>query len=51
MEVYLATKELWDYVDGSIPKPTPADAAKPSAEEKKELAEWKRKTAKASGEI
>jgi hypothetical protein len=51
MEAYLATKELWEYVDGSTPQPVPADTAHPNAAEKKELAEWKRKAAKASGEI
>ena len=44
MEAYLSTKELWEYVDGSTPMPT-------TTAEVKELAEWKRKTAKASGEI
>src|SRR6266487_2437815 len=51
MEAYLSTKELWEFVDGSTPKPTPADASKPTAAEAKELEEWKRKAAKASGEI
>jgi hypothetical protein len=51
MEAYLSTKELWEYVDGSTPKPTPADPANPTASEKKDLADWKRKTAKASGEL
>ncbi len=51
MEAYLATKELWEYVDGSMPKPVAADPAKPTADEKKELGDWKRKAAKASGEI
>jgi hypothetical protein len=51
MEAYLSTKELWEYVDGSTPKPAPADPAKPTAEEIKQLAYWKRKSTKASGEI
>src|SRR6266487_3594046 len=51
MEAYLSTKELWEFVDGSTPKPTPADASKPTAAEAKELEEWKRKAAKASGEL
>src|SRR5271156_4607481 len=51
MEAYLSTKELWEYVDGTTPKSIPADSANPTAEETKELAAWKRKAAKASGEI
>jgi hypothetical protein len=51
MEAYLSTKELWEYVDGTTPKPKPADAVNPTADEAKELAHWKRKCAKASGEI
>ena len=51
MEAYLSTKELWEYVDGSSPKPSPADPSNVTAGEAKELADWKRKTAKASGEL
>src|SRR5271156_468840 len=51
MEAYLATKELWEYVDGSTPIPEAAEPAKPTPAEKKEIADWKRKSAKASGEI
>jgi len=51
MEAYLSTKELWEYVDGTTPQPTSVDSAKPTADETKELAAWKRKAAKASGEI
>jgi len=51
MEAYLNTKELWEFVDGSSPKPTPADPDNPTATEAKELLDWKRKSAKASGEI
>jgi hypothetical protein len=51
MEAYLSTKELWEYVDGSTPKPVPVDPSKPSADETKELADWKHKAGKASGEI
>ena len=51
MEAYLATKELWEYVDGSTPRPTFANATAPTAGESKELSEWKRKAARASGEI
>ena len=51
MEAYLATKELWDYVDGSLPKPEAKDPANLTSAEKQELSDWKRKTAKASGEI
>lgn len=51
MEAYLSTKELWEYVDGSTPLPPPRDPNSPTAAEKKEIADWKRKAAKASGEI
>ena len=51
MQALLSTKELWEYVDGSNPEPTPQDTTKVTAEEKKELLEWKWKAAKASGEI
>ena len=51
IEAYLATKELWEYVDGSTPIPAASDPAKPTSAEKKELADWKRKAAKASREI
>src|SRR5271154_7597771 len=51
MEAYLATKELWEYVDGSTPRPTFANAVAPTAGESKELSEWKRKAICASGEI
>jgi hypothetical protein len=51
MEAYLSTKELWEYVDGATPEPKPADSANPTADEAKELANWRRKAAKASGEI
>src|SRR5579859_1426480 len=51
MEAYLSTKELWEYVDGSSPKPVPADPAHPTTDEALSLADWKRKVAKASGEI
>jgi len=39
MEAYLSTKELWEYVDGSILKPVPVDPSRPSADEIKELAD------------
>ena len=51
MEAYLSTKELWEYVDGTNPRPVPQDANQLSPAEKKELLDWKRKSAKASGEI
>jgi len=51
MEAYLSTKELWEYVDGSSPKPVPVDPAHPTTDEALSLADWKRKVAKASGEI
>ena len=51
MQALLSTKELWEYVDGSNPVPTPQDANLVTPTEKKELLEWKRKAAKASGEI
>jgi len=51
MEAYLSTKELWEYVDGSIPKPVPMDPSKPTAKEMKELANWKHKARKVSREI
>ena len=51
MEAYLSTKELWEYVDGSTPVPVAADPNAPSADEKKEVSTWKRKAARASGEI
>src|SRR6266487_6803750 len=51
MEAYLSTKELWEFVDGSAPRPSPADPSNVTAAEAKELAEWKRKTSKASGEL
>ena len=51
IQALLSTKELWEYVDGSNPMPTPQDPANISADEKKELLKWKRKAAKASGEI
>ena len=37
MEAYLATKELWEYVDGSTPIPLAADPTKPTLAEKKEI--------------
>src|SRR6202043_49099 len=51
MEAYLATRELWVYIDGSHPMPEPEDPEDPTADEKKDLLDWKRKTAKASGEL
>src|SRR3984893_7552965 len=51
MEAYLSTKELWEYVDGSCVQPSLVDPTKPSLEEKKELSDWRRKSARASGEI
>ena len=51
MEAYLSTKELWEYVDGSTPEPKPATADKPTSDEITTLANWKRKCAKASGEL
>jgi len=51
MEAYLGTKELWEFVDGSTPKPSPADPSNPTSAELKEGADWKRKATKASGEI
>ena len=51
MEAYLSTKELWEYVDGSILKPVPVDPSRPSADEIKEPADQKCKARKASGEI
>ena len=51
MEAYLSTKELGEYVDGSMPAPAPVDPNAPTADEKKQLSEWKSKAAKASGEI
>src|SRR6266536_4243576 len=51
MEAYLSTKELWEFVDGSTPRPSPADPSNVTGAEAKELAEWKRKTSKASGEL
>jgi hypothetical protein len=52
MRAYLSTKDLWEYVDGSTPEPVPANPAKgPTADEKKEIADWKWKRTRASGEI
>ena len=51
MEAYLSTKELWEYVDGSCVQPRLVDPTKPTLEEKKELSDWRRKSARASGEI
>src|SRR6267154_2557970 len=51
MEAHLQTKELWEYVDGSTPRPTFANSTQPTALEQKELSDWKRKVGKASGEI
>src|SRR5215471_16519590 len=51
MEAYLNTKELWEFVDGSTPKPTPIDPGKPTLAETKELSDWRRKAGKASGEL
>ena len=51
MEAHLQTKELWEYVDGSTPRPTFANPTQPTASEQKELNDWKRKAGKASGEI
>jgi hypothetical protein len=51
MQAYLATKELWEYVDGSALKPVPADPDHPTASELKDLGDWKRKTARAGGEL
>src|SRR3984957_15340035 len=51
MEAYLNTKELWEYVDGTMPKPVPGNPSNPTAKELDKLANWKRKAGKASGEI
>ena len=51
MEAYLSTKELWEYVDGSCVQPSPVDPMDLTLEEKKELADWRRKFARAAGEI
>ena len=51
MEAYLSTKELWHYVNGSTPEPTPAIKDAPTPAERQELTEWRLKCAKASGEI
>ena len=51
MEAYLSTKELWEYVDGTNPKPIPKDLTNPTAVEKKEFLDWNQKAAKACGEI
>src|SRR3984957_16117795 len=51
MEAYLNTKEIWEYVDGTMPKPVPSNPSIPTAEELDTLANWKRKAGKASGEI
>jgi hypothetical protein len=51
MEAYLSTKELWEFVDGSTPAPTPIDPHALTAAELKEIGDWKRKMAKASGEL
>src|SRR6266487_1758563 len=51
MEAYLCTKELWEFVDGTTPKPSPADPAAPTSAEVKEVADWKWKATKTSGEI
>src|SRR5918992_2828554 len=51
IEAYLSTKELWEFVDGSTPRPSPADPSNVTAVEAKELAEWKHKTSKSSGEL
>ena len=46
MEAYLNTKELWEYVDGTMPKPVPSDPSIPTAKELDNC-----KAGKASGEI
>jgi hypothetical protein len=51
MEAYLSTKELWEYVDGSTPKPSFVDPSNPTTAEKQDLIDWKRKCAKVSGEL
>ena len=51
MEAYLSTKELWEFVDGSSPAPSPADPSKPTTEDITKAGEWKRKAGKASGEL
>jgi hypothetical protein len=51
MEAYLCTKDLFTVTDGSEAEPRPADRAKPSTSEVKDLREWKSRTAKASGEL
>jgi hypothetical protein len=51
MEAYLGTKELWLYVDGSTPEPTPAIKDAPTPAEKQEHNEWRLKRTRASGEI
>src|SRR3984957_3031698 len=51
MEAYLNTKEIWEYVDGTMPKPVPSNPSIPTAEELDTLANWKRQAGKVSGEI
>jgi GAG-pre-integrase domain/Integrase core domain len=51
MRAYLSALGLWEYVDDSKPKPVPRDVANPTPMEKADMANWKRKMAKASGEI
>ena len=51
MEAYLQTKELWEYVDGSLTIPVPVDASRPTPTKQKDTLDWKRKAGRASGEI
>jgi hypothetical protein len=51
MEACLCTKDLFTVTNGSEAELQPADPAKPSTLEVKNLREWKSRTAKASGEL
>ena len=51
MEAYLNTKELQEYVDGTMPKSIPSHLFNTSSEEVDKLTNWKYKAGKASAEI
>ena len=51
MEAYLQTKELWEYVDGTLATSVPVDTTRPTPSEQKDILDWKRKAGRASGEI
>ncbi|KDQ05940.1 hypothetical protein BOTBODRAFT_122088, partial [Botryobasidium botryosum FD-172 SS1] len=51
MMMFLKTRKLWSHVDGSDPQPAPADKAKPTADELKELRAWKQCVEAAAGYI